>query len=66
VQYFGPEGYAWLKFREKVPPQGICAIMRGLGFKNRNFGGFPPGKEVSKTVCFDCGGQDYPIISVHQ
>ena len=26
------------------------ASMRGFGFKNRNFGGFFPGKEASKTI----------------
>jgi hypothetical protein len=25
-------------------------LVRGFGFKNRNFGGFSPGQEVPKTI----------------
>jgi len=44
-----------------------CATMwstRGFGFKNRNFGGFFPGKRSLKPF-FDCGGQAWRIISVN-
>ncbi len=35
---------------------------RGFGFKNRNFGGFSPGKRSQKPF-LDCGGQGCCIIS---
>ena len=46
-------GCGMLKFLKNYFFKETCAIMpstRGFGFKNRNFGGFSPGKEVPKTL----------------
>ena len=37
----------------------IMQSTRGLGFQNRNFGGFFPGQEVQKTIV----GQAWPWLS---
>ena len=34
----------------------IILALKGLGFKNRNLGGFFPGREVPKTIYFYRGG----------
>ena len=60
-------GRGMLKFLKNFFFKEACAIMaskRGFGFNNINFGLFPLGQEVPKTV-FDCGGQAYRIISAN-
>jgi len=42
-----------LKFLKNLFFKEPCAIMastRGFGFKNKNLGGFSPGREVPKTI----------------
>jgi len=58
------EGYA-LNLKERhffSKNYATIPSRRGFGFKNRNFGGFFPGREVSKTI-FDRGVQVCRIIS---
>jgi hypothetical protein len=40
----------------------IMPLLRGIGFENRNLGGFFLGKEVKKPF-LDCGDQGCRIIS---